>query len=814
MADGQDSTDPWSDVVIDPTTGGTTAVLFAAVGNDHGAAGNGVFESTNGGMTWTPVSGLPSGSAIGRISLAIAHPANAASPTLYASISTATFNGHLYSLERSTDGGATWNNITANLNGDDYLADPYTGGQGGYDNVIEIDPTNPNVVFAAGDVHDQTNFVEGGIVESQDGGLTWTDGTTHPDINTGTAGNNGPHSDYHALAFDADGRLVVGNDGGVWRLDSNALTPTPDILWTDLNGNLDLTQFRSIALDPANASIVYGGSQDNGTERYSGTPEWTVIANGDGGITAVDPTDPNRLYQEYEGGLPLRVSTDPTATAPIFTDISNGIQFNSDTQNKPIVNLVAPFVLDSSGDVLYGTDFLNLSTNHGSTWSQIGIPGVNGFNPDDRPIDAIAVAPSNKAVVYVSFGDKIFVTQNATAPAGNVKWTEVDLPGALGAGANTPDSIAVDPNHSSTAYAVVDAFTGVGNHVFMTTNFGKTWTDISASFVDSPASSIALVSSGSSTLVCVGTDVGVYATANGGATWERLGTGLPNVRVTDLDYVPSLNILAAGTFGRGAYELSLAADLSVSVTGPSAVTSGGTFTYTVTVTNNGPADAQAVTLSVHLPVPETFLSQMQTSGPTFTLGITGHQITDSLATLADGGSATFKVTVQDIPNNDPQLLILLLNTATVSSATSDPTPGNNSSTLQTTVTNLTTHLTIHYVGPLAFAIVTATNTGDSPMTNVVIRDTVPAGTVAAFADIPGVGFVPVPIAEGMATVRVGTLASGQSVRVYLLVDPRVSGMSITDTITVSEDNDGNEFFIISTLTANAAGRYRVEKPGG
>src|SRR5208282_5355677 len=113
-ADGLDDSDPWSDVVIDPTTTGNTAVLFAAVGNSGGAAGNGVYESTNGGTTWALVGGgMPSGSSLGRISLAISHPSGAPSATIYASIASGTgaFNGTLLHLEKSTDGGTTWTDV-------------------------------------------------------------------------------------------------------------------------------------------------------------------------------------------------------------------------------------------------------------------------------------------------------------------------------------------------------------------------------------------------------------------------------------------------------------------------------------------------------------------------------------------------------------------------------------------------------------------------------------------------------------------------------------------------------------------------------
>jgi photosystem II stability/assembly factor-like uncharacterized protein len=107
-ANGQDSTDAWSDVVIDPTTSGNTAVLFAAVGNVNGAVGNGVLESTDGGTNWTAVNGLPTGTSVGRISLAISHPGGAPQATLYASIAQNGFNGGLRNLERSTNGGMTW----------------------------------------------------------------------------------------------------------------------------------------------------------------------------------------------------------------------------------------------------------------------------------------------------------------------------------------------------------------------------------------------------------------------------------------------------------------------------------------------------------------------------------------------------------------------------------------------------------------------------------------------------------------------------------------------------------------------------------
>jgi hypothetical protein len=88
-------------------------------------------------------------------------------------------------------------------------------------------------------------------------------------------------------------------------------------------------------------------------------------------------------------------------------------------------------------------------------------------------------------------------------------------------------------------------------------------------------------------IVYVGTDVGVYATNNAGASWSRLGTGLPNARVVELEVLPSLQILAAGTHGRGMSELNIA---PATVTNVSSSTANGNYgigaTVSISVTFN------------------------------------------------------------------------------------------------------------------------------------------------------------------------------------------------------------------------------------
>src|SRR5438046_9359213 len=76
MGNGKDSTDPWSDVVVDANT---TSIVYAAVGWPFGTANNGVYKSTNSGATWTLLTTPPApvGASFGRISIAISKASNA-----------------------------------------------------------------------------------------------------------------------------------------------------------------------------------------------------------------------------------------------------------------------------------------------------------------------------------------------------------------------------------------------------------------------------------------------------------------------------------------------------------------------------------------------------------------------------------------------------------------------------------------------------------------------------------------------------------------------------------------------------------------
>jgi photosystem II stability/assembly factor-like uncharacterized protein len=493
------TTAAFSDLAIDPTDPET---LYAAAGSFRGSTVNGVYKTTDGGATWFAGGNFPMGISNGRLSVAIA-PTD--SQTLYAAISGSgqggTSLGRLVALLKSTDGGADWAALPN---------PPDLGGSGWYGLPLAVSPSDANTGGGAP------------IVESVNGGVTWFS------LERGVDGT-GPHVDHHAFAFDANGGLLDGSDGGIWRLDNGSLGR---IQWSDLNTNLQLTQYIGIALDPTNADIAYGGSQDNGTSKFNDSLAWTLIQAGDGGFVRVDPSNPNTVYHELVGISLERSDNGGLTWVPRTTGIN---------LSDPHDNYV-PYILDAAhpNRLLLGTNRVYETVNRGDRWNPISTPGQGGWTVSSN-IDSLGAA-ADGSTVYASAGGHVFVTFDDGAT-----WQQSDIPGVT----DHIQDIEVDPNDPLTAYAVRDRFGG--GHVFLTTDGGQTWADLSGDLPDLPAYSLALDPRTSA--LYVGNDNGVYVSFDQGASWSRFGAGLPDAQVRDVELNPDLQILAAGTHGRGVWEI-------------------------------------------------------------------------------------------------------------------------------------------------------------------------------------------------------------------------------------------------------------------
>lgn len=614
FADGLTATDAYTDVVMSATDHNT---LYAAIGEtpgfSTGDAANGVYVTHDGGTNWAPAGNFPGGKANGRIALAI----GTSDPNyLYAAVTdpnalTPT-GGGLFAFEVSTDGGVTWAKTTP---------PNYLGTQGWYDTALTVDPNNPKLVYAAGVIDYNTGKNE--VIASSDGGGTWidvtADGATH-----------GPHTDHHSLIFDKNGSLLDGNDGGIWRMDIPDHTKPATFTWTNLNGNLNITAFTAVTMSANDPNLVIGGSQDDGTELFTGDTVWKGIWPGDGGFTAIDFNNPNTFYTS-NFGPGLQKSTDKGATWTDITPPGALTAFN--------FNFYVPYVMSpsNSNELIYATDELDQTFNGGKTWATIALPGRNGFNTNDDAIDALAIAPSSDKWIYVTAGGNIYVSSN-----GGGSWSRRNIPNANDGFSN----IVVDPNDPKTAYIVRDhhdSFGEVGK-VFKTTNGGITWNNVTGDLPEIPVYSVAKASLfGIDNKLYVGTDAGVYVSANDGVNWTKMGTGMANAQVVSLAYNAKLNVLIAGTHGRGAWEILGDAVLSATSAGTiSTAIEGNAFNFTslATFTDAGGSD------------PDTNYTAIIDWGDGTTdtgtvKGVAGVYTVSGTHAYSDEGTFTAVITIQD-----------------------------------------------------------------------------------------------------------------------------------------------------------------------
>ena len=427
---------------------------------------------------------------------------------------------------------------------------------GWYNNVIAVDPRDPNRVWAAG--------VD--WFRSDDGGRNW---------GLASWGNSllpsYSHVDQHAITFhpnyDGEGNQIalVGNDGGIFRT-TNARAATSNgplaacfgggpiqIAWTSLNRGYGVTQFYHGTPFPDGTQYL-AGAQDNNTllgSDATGPDGWRPVFGGDGGFSAVHPTQTSTWLLEYQwGNLGRTTNGGVTITGPPQSRAGLDPIFASNIGPEGNYLFIPPFAHDpGTNNIWLGGNYLYRGPSFGLTWQK-----VSSAMPEGGRISAIAVSSRTAGTLAIGT-DKGHISR-VTDSGGAAVATSFNSPRS-----GWVTSMAFDPLDDNVLYATYGNFGGA--HVFRSIDNGETWRSLDGSgptgLPDIPVHSI-VVDPDDRQRLYLGTDLGVMVSIDGGRTWmsEETGFGPAVTMWLSLIRTPAgPKQLFAFTHGRGAWRVTL-----------------------------------------------------------------------------------------------------------------------------------------------------------------------------------------------------------------------------------------------------------------
>jgi photosystem II stability/assembly factor-like uncharacterized protein len=491
-------------------------------------AGSGIWKSTDGGATWTAITGhgLPEGQ-LARIGLAVGRGAGVV--RVYALVGAAKGSG-IYS---SDDGGASWRLMGR---------DPRITSRNWYFCRVNVDPTNVNTVYVP----------NVSLLKSTDGGATFTP------IKGAPGGD-----DYHELWIDPlnASHLLMGTDQGT------TLSLDGGRTWSSWY-NQPTAQFYHVAVDDRFPYRVYGAQQDIGAVAVQSRGDfggityrdWATVGPGESGYVIPDPLDSNVVYTGNTYGSLRRFdwvtgqSQDiaPSPITPFFQRLS---------ERKYRFTWTSPLVFDPfDKHVLYfGAQQLLATRDGGLHWKAMS-PDLTGA-PRDAPkgraptvetagadgwgvIYTIAPSKIRRGTIWVGTDNGVVQlttdagrTWRTVTPAGLPPWSKITM-------------LEASPFDAGTAYAAVDRhrLDDVSPWIFRTRDGGAHWTRINDGIAWNAYAQVVRADPARRGLLYAGTELGVYVSFDDGDHWRSLQLNLPAASVRDL--VVHDNDLVAATHGR------------------------------------------------------------------------------------------------------------------------------------------------------------------------------------------------------------------------------------------------------------------------
>ena len=529
-----------ADLVIDPEN---PDKLFAAMWSFRrwpwffrsGGPGSGLYVTHDGGADWKrlgPEYGLPPGE-LGRIGVAVSR----SNPdVVYALV-----EAERSALLRSDDGGARWRTISDRRG---VAPRPF------YYADLRVDPTNENRLYS----------LHSAIQVSEDAGRNFRTVVPSQTI----------HGDVHELWIHPDDSrfMILGEDGGI------AFTYDRGDTWRFVE-NLPLAQYYHIAVDMETPFNVYGGLQDNGSwfgpstvwaQRGIMNLHWTRVGSGDGFAVMTDFGDVRYGYSLAQGGRLVRfdkTTGNRRDITPVHPD-GAALRFSWNAA-------LAVDAFDST-TIYLGSQYVHRSRDRGASW-QIVSPDLTTNDPEKQrhresgglTIDAsgaeahttiLSIAPSRleRGLIWATTDDgNVQLTRDDGATWTNVGDRVPNVPPATWAPHVEPSKH--DP---ATAYVVYDDHRR-GNwtpYAFRTEDYGQRWEPLGVGDGDDGVWGFVHVIEEDPVepnLLFLGTEFGLFASLDRGASWIEWRNGLPPAPVRGLVVHPRDHDLVVGTHGRAAY---------------------------------------------------------------------------------------------------------------------------------------------------------------------------------------------------------------------------------------------------------------------